>query len=632
VSLLLHQALLIVAGLWLVMAVGGHGGHVSLVTSADAESDELQPDLLETISLIPVADPVAVDASAVSLRVEDVALSAPTVPGRPDPRELAASSANAMELPRSQDLGKESRPAKPAKPSPGSGDRPAPRMAEAGTVEGALDGVLGEIRRRAAEQDLLVVWLLDASLSLLEDRQRIAARLSEFFGQQDAKASPGDHLFLNAVVAYGKNTLEMETSTRFGKRVVTAALQVPTDVTGVENVFGAVKWAASRYHKRSKGHVMMVVWTDESGDDVNELESAIELCRKHKVSVSVVGPSSVLGRIRGIQTWIAPATRQVFSLPVHRGPDTPVPERLRLPYWFDTRFPSWGESVEAGVGPWPAWYGGPQLEGLVAGIAPWGLVRLTRETGGTYTLLDRPADRSPFRVDVMRPYLPSYDSAAEYLDEIRYHPLRRAVVTAVECTSLQEDWRPPAFAFMAVLSRNGNAIPVYHTPASFRSALKDAVRQQQSSLRPCLFVIGKALSAFGPEGMEGQYDQEPSPRWRAWYDLTRGRLLAALVRYREYDALCGLLQQPAALAPTTNHIVLVSASNLRSGPESQAYGIEAQRLLSRCLAQNPYTPWAYLAQRELDHPLGIDILQNTLAPPPPTPVPPPRPVVTPPKL
>ena len=41
----------------------------------------------------------------------------------------------------------------------------------------------------------------------------------------------------------------------------------------------------------------IVIWTDESGDDVTNLEDAIKVCREQKVAVSVVGPSSVLGAV-----------------------------------------------------------------------------------------------------------------------------------------------------------------------------------------------------------------------------------------------------------------------------------------------------------------------------------------------
>jgi hypothetical protein len=115
--------------------------------------------------------------------------------------------------------------------------------------------------------------------------------------------------------------------------------------------------------------------------------------------------------------------------------------------------------------------------------------------------------------------------------------------------------------------------------------------------------------------MEEEYQQETSPRWRAWYDLTRGRLLAASVRHAEYALLAELLSRRGGVASHTNHLVLVPSRTLRGSSDVQSRAEEATRLLDRCMKENSQTPWAYLAQRELDHPLGIDIRQTTVAPP-----------------
>ena len=47
--------------------------------------------------------------------------------------------------------------------------------------------------------------------------------------------------------------------------------------------------------------------------------------------------------------------------------------------------------------------------------------------------------------------------------------------------------------------------------------------------------------------------------------------------------------------------------------------VEGQRLLNRCLEKNPGTPWAFLAARELEHPLSVDFNWRYVPPPPPSP-------------
>jgi hypothetical protein len=468
-----------------------------------------------------------------------------------------------------------------------------PRMAESASTQQALDGVLGEIGARASKQDLLVVWMFDASVSLRDDRPQIAARLAGFFRQQDALPEKEKHLVMSAAVAFGSMAVELEPPTRVGKKIVDAVGRVPDDTTGMERTFAAVKWVAQRYPKH-RGQMMIVVWTDEAGDDLQELEAAIQVCNKRKVLVSVVGPSAVLGRIYGRQSWPNPAGGRPLGLQVTRGPDSPAPERLLLPYWFETRFPSWGEWGEGSIDQFPAWYGGPQLEFLLSGLGPYGLVRLVTATGGTYTLLDRAADRSPFRLEVMRPYLPSCQSAKEYADEVRHYPLRQAIVNAADATLGERNWPPPRLEFTAP------------QPA----ALRDMFVSAQAQARRAVQVISRALSFFGRDGMEKLYAQEKSPRWQAWYDLTRGRLLASLVRYGQYELLCAGFQQQGSLRSTTNHVLLVPAAAFRGDASVQATAAEAERLLRRCLGKNPNTPWAYLAQRELDYPPGLDFEQS----------------------
>ena len=92
---------------------------------------------------------------------------------------------------------------------------------------------------------------------------------------------------------------------------------------------------------------------------------------------------------------------------------------------------------------------------------------------------------------------------------------------------------------------------------------------------------------------------------RARYDVTRGRLLAAGVRYMEFIRASELASR--SLDGATNRVVFLPSSELRCGSTTRLWVEDAQRLLRRCVEEHSETPWAYLAQRELDYPLGIDV-------------------------
>jgi len=334
--------------------------------------------------------------------------------------------------------------------------------------------------------------------------------------------------------------------------------------------------------------------------------------------VSVVGPSAMLSRKMGTHVFRDPSSGKVFLLPIERGPDSATSQRLHLPYWYATSLPAWAAAMAPpGSAGLPPWYGGPQLERLSSGFGPYALTRLALATGGTYTVFDAPADRGPFRLETMRPYRPDYRRSSFVTDDTHRHPLRQAILDVVALSHDTDGLGPPAPAFFSAgpTRPGGPRMTIYYPSARFHTRLRGEMKRQRTRAKEALETVDGLLVRFGPDGMEEEYQQETSPRWRAWYDLTRGRLLAASVRYAEYEVLADLLTRRGSLATETNHMVLGPSQNLRGADDVQDRAAEALRLLHRCVETNPQTPWAYLAQRELDHPLGIDIRQVVLPPP-----------------
>jgi hypothetical protein len=235
------------------------------------------------------------------------------------------------------------------------------------------------------------------------------------------------------------------------------------------------------------------------------------------------------------------------------------------------------------------------------------------------TIFDRQIDRGPFQLDDLRPYTPDYRSAAEIMEELRYFPLRQMVLLTVDVTRSNS---PPS-------------VPSVHYRYMGVPRMRRSLSQLEFNLREEQALLETALAPFGPKGREDLYQAEASPRWRAWYDLTYGRLLAQSVRYAEARALFLLLSQPGALPDNANCLDVGPAARILAGKQSEERAREAERLLRRCLEKNPKTPWAYLAQRELDYPLGATHTASYREPPPPSPYVGPSitpPVIVPPKL
>lgn len=524
-------------------------------------------------------------------------------------------------------------------------------LSEVRSVEAVAARVGDEIRDKLLEDDLMVLWLLDASISLVDDRLVLADHMDQFYDnlQAQMKAESNKHLLMNGAIAFGDGARLLTAPYRVPKKATLAMRTMPIDPSGQETVCSAIAWAVSAAREdwsKRRGKLMVVVLTDESGDDTLLLEETIELCRYHQASVTVIGPSSVLGTDEGFHRWVHPQIGQAFWLPVVKGPDTAVPARLRLPYWWSTELVRNANLLPPGAAdlpqnderltPWaaqlPAWakgaevnpsdyfvgsFRGRELINLNSGFPPYALMRLTRETGGRYTMFDRAGDRGPFRLALMRPYLPDYRSLPEILTEITQQPLPLAITNASMITRKYAPQTPPQTHFT---SRAGT------DPEVFRNrCYRDYFPAADAQADRTAILLEELLGLFGANGMEELYSQQ-SPRDKAWYDLNVGRLLLQSARFAEYRVMLRLLGEPANFPPQANELTLFPVDTVRAGELSEARAREGIRLLNRCLETNPGTPWAFLAARELAHPIALDFNWRYNPPPPPSP---PRPYVPP---
>lgn len=493
---------------------------------------------------------------------------------------------------------------------------PAPpsekQLGEAESVEEAVDGIGGQVREMLGAGDLLVVWLLDASLSLVDDRQLVAQRLDGVYAaiereQQEKAVAQQDKppRLTNAVVAFGNGMQQVVSPTKYTGRAVNAIRNIPIDPTGVENVFTAVAGCVRKYATSRHKQVLIVIWTDESGDDYLLLEPTIALCRQTQTRVCVVGPGAMLGAEQGTHAYRHPADGQLYRLPVKKGADAALAEKIRWPYWWRNAHAVWQRPEGDLVNIFQGNFTLHDVLPVSSGFGTYALTRLTLQTGGTMTVFDRPADRGPYRLADMRPYTPDYRAWDVLLEELNYFPLRKAVMQAVDVTR----------TIKCPITPYNNYIYISTV------AIQRNLSLSEEQTRPSAAAIELALAPFGELGMEREYEYESSPRWKAWYDLTRGRLLAQSVRYAEHRALCLMLSQAGALPENANCLSTSPGRPFLSGPEGEQRAREAERLLQRCVAQNPNTPWEVLAQAELNIPVGIDYRAFYQEPPPPVVVP-----------
>lgn len=466
-------------------------------------------------------------------------------------------------------------------------------------INAALDRVTWEIAGHLQERKVLIVWLLDASQSLTEQRLAVQKRLKRIYGELDAleaaeKFANKDRPLLSGVVAFGQGTqfLTAEPTEKF-LEVDDAFAALRNDPTGVENVFGAIsqvmdRW--SKYRTDQGRRILLVTVTDEAGDDHGRpLDLAIAKCRRYGALAYVIGPASPFGKRQGYVPYIAPEDSKTYQLPVDLGPESVVVENVVLPFW----------------------YNGPQHDYLSSGFGPYALSRLVRETGGVYfrtnmTTMAGLATIGDYDPHIMKAFEPDYGygSPQEFLQDIARHPIRAAVFAAAQysqATNLKASGTPP-LSFVL-------------NPNNFRTVFSEAQKSAAVSQLAADSILSKM-----PANVDKFYDAEPSPRWRLAFDLNYGRLLAQKVRAMEYNSALAQLKGSYTdddVAKRVNRVSLRPDRNVNYAGGLQKLARNSEEHLNRVISEAPGTPWAVLAARELRDGCGIRVTEQYVAPPPP---------------
>lgn len=434
-------------------------------------------------------------------------------------------------------------------------------------VEGAVDRLTVEILRSLERNETLVAWLFDASESLQKQREAIANRFDRVYAELGQSERTRDRALISGVVAFGKDVQFLTEEPTDDVETLKAAVRgVQIDEDGIENVFTAVGQTAQRwlkYRRREKRNFMVIVFTDEVGDDWQQrMEAALDLTRRNGIPVYVVGIPALFGREKDFIPWRDP-NGGMHQIPVEAGPETLVPERINIPFWGGR---------------------GRELERFSSGFGPFALTRLCRETGGIY-FITRPGSGPRFDPIELKSYQPDYVSAREYDQLLRKNRARAAVVQAarVDRTNVVV----PRTVFPAV------------DDAALRRALdgaQQAVALLESRLRPMMDLLA-----------QGEKDRVKisEPRWRANFDLAAGRVLANFVRAREYNSVLAQMKQGRKFEdPKNNHWRLMPDGQINGGTRLEKMAEQAQQYLRRVIDEHPDTPWSLLAEQELSQPFG----------------------------
>ncbi len=461
---------------------------------------------------------------------------------------------------------------------------------------GAIDRLTQDILLSLEERKTLVVWLFDQSGSLARQRAEIHDRFDRIYeelGVIEASGNPAfkrhdDKPLISSVIAFGDQVEYMtEKPTDNVAELKEAVASITLDETGTERVFSAIYIAADKYKKyrlqSPHRNVMLIVVSDEVGDDVAGLDKTVNLCRRYEMPVYVVGVPAPFGRKETRVKWVDPDPNYDQTPQwgrVDQGPETLLPERVKL------RFADGGDP-----------------DPIDSGFGPFALTRLCYETGGIYFAVhpNRNVNREVngretaafsahlkhfFDPQVMRAYRPDYVSAQEYMRRVQSNKSRAALVKTAQLSWIGQ-MEAPQTRF------------VKRSEAELGNALTEA-QKAAAKLEPKLASLYQTLQLG-----EADRKTETSPRWQAGYDLAMGRVMAAKVRTETYNAMLAQAKRGMKFKNEKNNTwVLRAADEVSVGSQLSKAATAATGYLQRVVDEHPGTPWAMLAERELSTPMS----------------------------
>jgi von Willebrand factor type A domain len=441
----------------------------------------------------------------------------------------------------------------------------------------ALDQLAREILRHLKDHKLTVVWLFDESASMQDDQKTILQKFDRVSSELKLNTDPkkkNASALNHAIVGFGQGMdyvlgKPQEDIDQIGR----AIKQLKIDSTGTENTMHAVREIVERYASLVKKdrRLLIVLVTDESGDDGADVEEARQALKKYHVPLYVIGRQSLFGYPYAHHRYVDPVTKDVYHPLIRRGPETADVEV----YQWDGLYERWDEQP--------------------SGFAPYELARLTRDSGGIYFVL--PSEEfmrirqreQAYSITQLKEYLPEYDHRLNYVEKRNSSPLRRLLY--------------------AIVLEGKNLLYRRDFPIEPEELIKAALEEGQKATVKLnvLLDIQKRL-----EDLAKIREREPEKRWQAHYDLMLAQTVAFQVKAYEYRALMASIVKatPVPKRPAGPDLVITWVVNHSKAPlapknETVKKYAEAERLLKEVILRHPKTPWADLAQDTLNRGFSV---------------------------
>lgn len=425
----------------------------------------------------------------------------------------------------------------------------------------------------------LAVWVIDESKSARALVQPISSMIQQPYA--GLKKEGDAQRFLTAVCTFGQQVhFPVDSPSPDPASLVSAIAAMPADASGKEMVFTAIGEALkkyTRYRTEQRREVMFFIVTDEAGDDQNLVDSLIDGPRRLGIPMYVIGVPAPFGRDAALDASVENAS-DVSA--IRQGPESRYREHIELGFWGGTN----------------------DFRMMDSGFGPFALEQLCRGTSGRYIAVRPPTSGYSFQdatinewpsggvwqpdPNVMQKYAPEYVSEADYQKRLQGNAARMALHNAAKVTAVEF----PQLPQVTFVKRDEAQLA------------NELARSQQlaAKLEPGVNRLYDAIE-------KGEKDRPKltSARWQAAFDVAMGRAAAAKSRVDGYNAMLAELKRGKNFEnATSNTWELSTAEVTESTSALKKLGQKAKTYLERVVAEHPGTPWAKLAERELQTSFG----------------------------
>lgn len=432
-----------------------------------------------------------------------------------------------------------------------------------------IDKLFSVIDETVEFSDTVIVLILDTTKSNDGIRNNVQSAFLQKF--RDYKS--GDNELLVSVAQAGDSVKFLIDEPTYDAAKIQKAFDALKPSKSDEKTIGAVEQTYEKFKsvKKDGSELLLLLVTDEAPADYKKVDAVSVKLSKQTVPVFVIGAPAPFGR----QTVVRPKGEMV----VNNGPETLMPERIQLDF------------VSAG---------GNEL--VDSGFGPWALEKLCRKTGGAFLAI-RPGGGSRFSSSFESQWPMAGIRQFEEATMRAYKPDYSKTVEQIEADIANNK----AYSSLVEAAKMKRSKVLQMATQSFTTGDEARLAREISGVQRQAAIVSLSLSQLYQKLKSGEEDRDKlsSLRSKISFDLAYGRASANYVRAEGFNAMLAKLKSGMSFTDKENTTwYLKRSKSIASGSQHRRIAENATKALESIVKDHPGTPWAMLAQQELNTPMG----------------------------